>query len=99
LGIIRAIVAAAVLAAGATAEEYVRLPGVVGIADETQGYITREWRWSEGDGTTVFTAFGPPEQVNAFDPHGSPLKCPDCLLASSMQIGPSAQAVMTQTAD
>jgi hypothetical protein len=91
MGIFRATLVVAVLAAGTTAAEYIRLPGTVGVVDETQNYITREWRWSE-DGTswTVFTAFGPPEQVNAFDPRDGdgPLRCPDCRMASSTQVSP-----------
>ena len=88
MGIFRATLAVAVLAAGATAAEYIRVPGGIGIVDETQGFITREWRWSDGTSWTVFTAYGPPEQVNAFDPHDGPLDCPDCKLASSTQFGP-----------
>jgi hypothetical protein len=92
MSIFRITLMVGVLAAGATAAELIRLPDAVGVVDETQGYITREWRWLE-DGTswTIFTAFGPPEQVNAFDPQNGdgPLRCPDCQLASSMRAGPA----------
>lgn len=92
MGIIRAALAVALLGAGTTGAEIIRLATPVGIEDPSAGYVTREWRWTDGGVTTVFTAFGPPEQVEAFDPHGSPLKCPDCLLASSTRIGPMEAA-------
>ena len=97
MSIVRITLMVAVLAAGATAAELVRLPETVGVVDETQGYITREWRWSE-DGTnwTVFTAFGPPEQVNAFAPQegDGQLECPDCQLASSIQAAPADAVIL-----
>ena len=97
MSIFRITLMTGVLAAGATAAELIRLPDAVGVVDETQGYIAREWRWSE-DGTswTVFTAFGPPEQVNAFDPQegDGPLQCPDCQLASSTPVGPADAATL-----
>ncbi len=97
MSIFRMTSVVAVLVVGVAAAEYILLPEPVGIVDETQGYITREWRWSE-DGTswTVFTAHGPPDQVNAFDPRtdDSPLRCPDCQLARSIQAGPEDGAVI-----
>ena len=97
MSIVRITLMVAVLAAGATAADLVRLPETVGVVDETQGYIAREWRWSE-DGTnwTVFTAFGPPEQVNGFNPQegDGPLRCPDCQLASSVQAAPADAVIL-----
>jgi hypothetical protein len=53
-----------------------------------QSFITREWTWVEGATTVTFTAYGPPEQVNALDPRDGPPVCPDCELASSIQFEP-----------
>ena len=53
--------------------------------DHDQGFVTREWTWSTGGALTTFTATGPVEQVNAFDPQGSVYDCKGCELASSIQ--------------
>ena len=73
-------VAAVVVTAGAGA-----LLGDDRGRDPDQSFVTREWTWSTGGATTTFTAIGPAEQVNAFDPEDSVHDCKGCELASSIQ--------------
>src|SRR5690349_20775041 len=88
LKLLRATLVIALLAAGAAAAQPLILHlGNVG-SELHQGSVTREWIWSTGASTTTFTASGPSEQVNNFDPQGSPLQCPDCELASSTHFVP-----------
>lgn len=80
------ILAAALATGGAAACERPILVADAGSID-TQGFISKEWIWSDGASTTTFTAFGPPEQVNSLDPENGIVACPDCQLASSMEFG------------
>ena len=65
-----------------------------------QGVVTREWRWADGGGITVFTAQGPAEQVAAFEPGDPPSRCPDCVLMSSFAFPePDASASVAVTPD
>lgn len=86
---------AASLVVGATAA----LGQTTAGSDEAYAFITREWVWSDGTSITTFTAFGPPEQVNALDPQDGLIDCQDCRLASSVQFGPVDQAALTEVAE
>ena len=86
--LLRATLVTALLIAGAAAAQSLTLHIGEGGSQEHQGSVTREWIWSNGASTTTFTASGPAEQVNNFDPQGSPLQCQDCELASSTHFVP-----------
>ena len=90
--LLRAILVTGLLAAGAAAAQPLTLHIGEERSQEDQGSVTREWIWSTGASTTTFTAFGPSDQVNSFDPQGSPLQCPDCELASSTYFEPGDEA-------
>ena len=85
---LRVTLVAALLAAGAATTQ----PLTLHIGDQgstsDQASVTQEWIWSNGAGTTTFTATGPSEQVNNLDPQDSPLLCQDCELASSTHFEP-----------
>jgi hypothetical protein len=88
-----------VLAAGATAAQ--RIVGPVGedVLEVNQGFITREWTWSNATTTTTFTASGPSEQVNALDLQDRTPHCPDCELASSIASVPDDASVLTEISE
>ena len=90
------VLGASIVAAAMTAWTAIGAPWAVYVGSgdpaKDRGFITKEWTWSDETTITTFTAYGPAEQVNSFDPQdGSTLLCPDCELASSMQIDPSQE--------
>lgn len=89
MGTFRIIVLAAfVVTAGASvllaADEHI---------DPDDGFITRNWTWIDESSTTSLTAYGPAEEVNAFDPQDSHLTCEGCELTSSIQLEPKDEAI------
>ena len=86
--LLRDTLVAALLTAGAAAAQPLTLHIDDEGSKETQDSVTRHWIWSNGAGTTTFTATGPSEQVNNLDPQDSPLLCQDCELASSTHFEP-----------
>ena len=88
LKVLCAILAAALLAAGATVAQPETPIGSEALSVEDQAFITKEWTWSAGTTTTNFTAYGPSEQVNQLDPQNDPLECQGCELASSIHFEP-----------
>ena len=81
MGILRSTFVAAVVVTGGAGSLFGDDRG----RDPGQSFVTREWTWSTGGAITTFTAIGPAEQVNAFDPQDSVLTCKGCELASSIQ--------------
>ena len=61
-------------------------------------FVLREWAWTVGGTARTVTAYGPADQVDRLDPNNPTPDCPDCLLASSMSMGPGDVSGPTEVA-
>lgn len=87
--VLGAFLTVVVLAAGPVGAQQAVLANSEADPVGEQGYITREWTWSDGTATTTFTAYGPSAEVMQIDPRAPAPFCNGCELASSVQFEPS----------